>query len=114
MKEVTLTELILDLTSSPLGIQDLLGEMRHYVKGYHEDKYVLRFDNGYGAVVYDEGTDYPMTAYWVRWSDDSRHLNDFSVAIDPAGRSTYTARDTKDLQLHLAEMSSMVSPYEEL
>ena len=114
MKEVSLQQLMNDQVSSPLGIQDLLGELRHYVKGYHDDKYVLRFDNGYGAVVYDEATEYPLTAYWVRWPADAKELTDYRVASDGLGKHCYVAKSPTDLQASLTKMSEIVSPYVEL
>ena len=109
MKEVTLSELMEDLASAPLGAQDLLGDMRHYVKGCSENRYVLRFDNGYGAVVYDEGTDYPLTAYWIKWDGEAKELTDYKVAYDGKGRSTYTAPSVFVLQMELVARSQMSS-----
>jgi len=107
MKEVTLSELMEDLASTPLGAQDLLGDMRHYVKGCSENRYVLRFDNGYGAVVYDEGTDYPLTAYWIQWDGEAKELTDYKVAIDPKGHTSFTASTLEGLQKALKLMSIM-------
>ena len=111
MKEVTLSELMEDLASasSPLGVQELLGALRHFVKGYVDDKYVLRFDNGYGAVVYDQGTDYPLTAYWIKWDGEAKELTDYKVAYDGKGRSTYTAPSVFVLQMELVAMSQKSS-----
>lgn len=112
MKEVTLTELMSDLASTepPLGIQRLLGELRHFVKGYHDDKYVLRFDNGYGAVVYDQGTRHPLTAYWIRWDGEAKELTDHKVAYDRKGNSTFTAATPGILQLELLYMARVMEP----
>jgi len=83
--------MIFDVTDSPATEHYPMGEFQYYVKKVGEGFRILRFDNGYGALV--EGG--RVTA--IAWRPDSRHVTEY-YDVSQTLRTTETFDTLREIQ----------------
>ena len=76
----------------------LFEEMLFYVKDSKREREVtiLRFDNGFGAVVFLDSPESADVVYAVHWPDTARGLQDYNVTHEPFGGPTNQGFTTFD------------------
>lgn len=98
MIESKLTDLIKEIRGERPDNPTLFEELLLYIKHYKDDESVvtLRFDNGFGAVVFLEGTEGMSedTIYTVTWLPTAKDIGDYNVTHEPLGGLTNVKYNT--------------------
>lgn len=96
MIESSLKELLKEIRGERPDNATLFEEMLFYVKDSKDNGAVttLRFDNGFGALVFTGGGEVMRdisddTIYVVSWPAEANHISDYSVTHAPLGGPTH-------------------------
>lgn len=95
MREISMTDMLGEVESHPLG------DFRLYLKHVSDDDMtnILRFDNGFGALIR-----YPNTVTPIAWRRDSKSVQDFY----DAGETLYI--ESYDFSAPLTKISTWGPP----
>jgi len=95
MIEITREELIKEVRGERPDNATLFEDMLFFVKDSKDNGAVttLRFDNGFGAMVFTPGGEAPRgisddMVYAVKWPSNAKHISDYSVTHEPLGGQT--------------------------
>ena len=93
MIELTREELIKEVRGERPDNATLFEDMLFHIKHAQDDKergerFILRFDNGFGAVVFLDGEEISDTVYTVTWNSSAKSIHDYSVTHLPFNGDT--------------------------
>jgi hypothetical protein len=102
-----------DQVGDPLAVTDMFPNgMHNYIKGgdLNRGRYLFRFDNGLGAMVYVHNpASYEL--YYINWDTPEVHDTAYR-AFTHIGKNIVTATNIKELNTYLNGLCAETSKYE--
>lgn len=113
MKPVSLNRLMSDQVGDPMTVTDMFPNgMHNYIKGGDTERgrYLFRFDNGLGAMVYVHNSA-SFELYYINWDTPEGHDSSYR-AFSHSGENIVVPKNLEDLNGYLNDLRKETSKYE--